>query len=153
MRFKGVCLVLPILAALPAGACQEEDSRVKVTVVVILASEEGDHVDRRLKHIAAEIRKLNPSLKSFKLRRMTDHSLAPGEKALLPLVEGKQVQIVVKHGSDKNNKVCLAVTAPDQGEIVYRSTCGKFLPIVTRCRTKDRQRLILAIRLLPCAGE
>lgn len=125
-------------------------AKVKVTFVVILASEEGDTVDKRLKDIAAEVRKLNPSLKTFRLKTMTSKSLPPEEKGKFDTIDDKTTQITVRHGADKENRVSLAVTPPDQGEIVYRTVCGKFLPIVTRYQTKSKERLILAIRVQPC---
>jgi hypothetical protein len=140
--------VLLALAITRLDACPPE--KVKVTVVVILASEEGKTIDKQLKLIAQEVQEKNPSLKSFKLERMTDKSLKPDEKAAFTLVDGKSAQILVKHGADANNKVSLAITVPDQGEIVYKTVCGKFLPIVTRYQTKSKERLIVAIRVQPC---
>jgi len=133
---------------LAALACPEE--KVKVTVVVILASEEAGKIDPRLKHIAAEIQKENPNFKSFELKNMESRSLSPKEKATFALVDKKTAQVMVKHGADKNNKVGLSVWPPDQGEIAYATVCGKFLPIVTRAQTQAKQRIILAIRVQPC---
>lgn len=140
--------VVLLVGLAPALACPTE--KVKVTVVVILASEDGDKIDPKLKQIAAEIQKENPKLKSFVLKSMTARSLTPNEKSNFELVEDKSAQIVVKHGADKSNKVSLAVKAPNQGEITYQTVCGKFLPIVTRVHTKGKERLILAIRVQPC---
>jgi hypothetical protein len=146
--------LLPLaVCLLPAHACCPKPANVKITVVVILATESGDTVDKRLMHIASEIQKLNPGLKSFELKSMTDRSVPPGEKVTFPLVDAQKALIVVKHAADDGNKVGLAVTAPDQGEIVYSTVCGKFLPIVTRYETKKGERLILAIRVQPCKGE
>lgn len=143
-----------LVGLIPAGqACGPKLPNVKVTVVVILATEEGAKVDKRLKHIAEEIQKLNPSLKSFELKSMTDKSVKPNEKVNFNLVDAKTALVVVKHAADDANKVGLAVTAPGQGEIVYSTICGKFLPIVTRYETKKGERLILAIRVQPCKGE
>jgi hypothetical protein len=144
-----------MLPALLGGdpPCPPKDGKVKVTLVVILATEEGDKVDPRLKAIAEEVQRLNPTLKSFQLKTMTCRSLAPGEKASFPLVDDKTAQVIVEHAADKNNKVALAIIPPDQGEIIYRTVCGKFLPIITRCQTKSKERLILAVRVQPCLGE
>jgi hypothetical protein len=68
-------------------------------------------------------------------------------------VDNKDVAITIKHGADQEKRVSLAVVPPDQGEIVYRSVCDKFLPIVTRYHTAANERLILAIRVQPCKGE
>jgi hypothetical protein len=131
-----------------------ENNKIKVTLVVILASEgNSDDVDPRLKWVAQEVRKKNPNLRCFKVKSMNRRSLAVEEKAVFRLVDDKTAQIVVKQTADKKNRVGVAVTAPDQGEIVYRTVCGKFLPIVTRYQTKARERLILAVCVRPCNGD
>lgn len=146
-------VLLFLVGSMPTFACPDEKVAIKVTLVVILASEEGNFVDPRLKAIAEEIQKLNPNLKSFKLKNMQSKSLKPGEKVMWPLVENRQAEMVVKHGADRENRVRLAITAPSMGQIEYQTVCGKFLPIVTRCQTKDKERLILAIRVQPCRGN
>lgn len=132
---------------------QDTPPKVKVTLVVILASEKGNVIDKALTAIAEEVQAISPNLKSFKIKTMECKSMAKDEKAELTTVEGQKVQFVLRQCANKNSKVCLAVTAPDQGEIVYESACGKFLPIITRYETKNRERLILAIRVMPCKSE
>lgn len=133
--------------------CHDEKDPIKVTLVVILAKEDGDKVDPRLKAIAEEVRKLHPNLTSFELKCMENKSLKPGQKVSLSCIEKKAVEMMVKQGADKDNRVVLAVTAPSMGEIEYQTVCGKFLPIVTRYQTKSKERLILAIRVQPCRGD
>jgi len=144
----------PVLALPCLDGPAKEEKRVKVTVVVILARDSGNEVDKQLKNIAEEVRKLHPdlNLRSFKIKHWEVKSLAPDEKAVFKLVDNKTATIVVKHGADEQNRVGLAVAAPGQEEIVYRSACGKFLPIITRCQTKANERLILAICVKPCNG-
>ena len=136
-----------------ACPCADEKDPIKVTLVLILASEEGDTIDPRLKAIAQEIQKGNPKLKSFALKSMQSQSFKPGEKFSLPLVENKKVEMLIKHGADKENRVSLSLFGPSMGEIEYQTVCGKFLPIVTPCKTADNERIILAIRVQPCRGE
>ena len=145
-------LLLALVPARSADAC-DPDGKIKVTLVVILASETPGPIDPRLKAIAEEVQKLNPNLKSFQLKTMTCKSLQPDEKVAFPLIDEKTAQVVVKHGADKDNKVALSITPPDQGEITYSTVCGKFLPIVTRCQTKCKERLIIAVRVQPCQGD
>jgi hypothetical protein len=147
--------LLGLLAVLAGAAGQNPcpGKKVTVTLVVILASEEGNTVDKKLKAIAEEVQIKNPDLKSFKIKTMRTISLAADEKTVIPLVDDKSLTITIKHGADKEKRVSLAVTAPDQGEIVYRCVCDKFLPIVTRYHTKKNARLILAIRVQPCKDE
>ena len=142
--------VVAALALGAAGLAACGQTKVNVTLVVVLATEDGDFIDKRLTEFAKEVREKYPNFKSFKLKTMTKRSLAPDEKATFKLVEDVTAQIVVKHGADKNNKVSLSVTAPEQGEIVYRTVCGKYLPIVTRYQTQSNERLMLAIEVKPC---
>lgn len=147
--------VLGLIVVVAGSAAQNPSAgkKVTVTMVVILASEEGSFVDKKLKAIAEEVRLKRPHLKSFRIKNMEDRSLAPDEKSSFGLVDKKNALVVVKHGADKDNRVGLIVTPPDQNEIVYTSVCGKFLPIVTGYRTKNKELLILAIRVQPCKGE
>jgi hypothetical protein len=145
-----------VVISLACGLCPSQavqEQKVKVTVVVILACPGKEHVDPQLKWIAKEVRKKDKKLTCFKLKSTKCKSLAVDEKGVFPLVDGKTVTVVVKQGADKENRVGVAVTAPDQGEIVYRTVCGKFLPIVTRYQTKANERLILAVRVQPCNGN
>lgn len=152
-RFLGITIVLAGLALTTQGYACPKAPNVKVTLVVILASEEGSTIDKRLKQVAEEIQKVNPNLKSFELKKMFERSVPPGEMVHFDLVEGKKATVVIKHGADDSNKVSLAVTPPEGGEIVYSTVCGKFLPIVTRCETKAGKRLILAVCVQPCKGD
>jgi hypothetical protein len=152
VRFLALIAVAGTIAsALGQTPCSGQ--KVAVTLVVILAKEEGGRVDPKLKAIAAEVQIKNPSLTSFRIKSMTTRSLAPDDKTLFALVDNKNVAITIKHGADQEKRVSLAVVAPDQGEFVYRCVCGKFLPIVTRYQTKGKERLILAIRVQPCKEE
>ena len=151
-RAARVCLLMTCVVA-PTALAKEPAPRVKVTVVEILANDRDDEVDPRLKCVAEEVRKLNPQLKGFKLMSMASRSLRADEKTEFSLVEGQVAQVVIRQLADEHNKVSLAITPPRQGEIVYRATCGKFLPIVTRFMTRDNERLILAVRVQPCQGK
>jgi hypothetical protein len=145
------CLAVVFSNAFAQNPCPGQ--KVSVTLVVILAGEEGSTIDPRLKAIAEEVRLKFPNLTSFRLKSMATKSLVANDKTLIPVVDNRDVEVTIKHGADAEKRVCLAVTAPDQGEIVYRSVCGKFLPIVTRYQTKSRELLILAIRVQPCKDE
>jgi hypothetical protein len=146
--------LLTIVAALTLAQQEApQGRRVRVSVVVILASEKETGVDPLVKCIAAEVRKRNPQLKGFQVDVMCEKSLAVSQKASFKLPKGETAQVEVLQAADKGNRVMLAVTPPCGGEIVYRTVCGKFLPIVTRCRTEAKERVILAIRVEPCNGK
>ena len=146
-RFPSALLALYLFAAV--GLCQALalEPRVSVTLVVILAGKEGAEVDPQLAPIAEEIRKQNPQLTSFRLKSMTKRSLAENDRSEFDLVDGKKAEVTIKHGLDADNRVSVSVTPPGQGEIEYRTVPGKFLPIVTPHLTKDKQRLIFAVRV------
>jgi hypothetical protein len=132
---------------------KKEADKIKVTFVVILAKEEGGEIDPRLVQIAEEVQKRDPQLKSFKVQSITVRKLAEDEKSAFNLVEQKSADIVIKQRADEDNKVVISITPPDQGEIVLGAACGKYLPYVMRHQTKNRERLILALRVDPCAGK
>jgi hypothetical protein len=141
--------LLAWFAFVAVGLCQTVavEPHVSVTLVVVLAGEEGSDVDPQLAPIAEEIRKQNPKLKSFRLKSMTKRSLAENERSEFDLVDGKMAEVTIKHALDADNRVSVSVKPPDQGEIEYRTVPGKFLPIVTRHQTKDKQRVIFAVRV------
>jgi hypothetical protein len=151
-RLIGCALLLLPLAPIVA-ACPGKTSNVKVTVAVILACDKGKTIDKRLKQIASEIQLVDPSLTSFELHKMSERSVAPLEKTVFDLPDSKQAVVVIRHGADEGNKVSLGVKPPDQGEIIYSTVCGKFLPIVCSYKTKAGKHLILAICVEPCKGK
>ncbi len=155
MRFLSVLLLLVPCAAITRADDDWPDEKdpVKVTLVVVLASEKGDHVDKRLRGLAEEVQKLHPHLKSFTFKTQEIKSIKPNEKVSMLCVEKKMVDLLIKHGADKDNRVTLTVKPPMMSELEYQTVCGKFLPIVTPYKTKKAETLILAIRVEPCQGK
>jgi hypothetical protein len=117
---------------------KQPEPKVKVTVVIILASERCQFIDPRLKNVATELQKKYPKLTGFNLVSMSDLSLAGNAKGTFACLEGEKAEVQMNHCMDKDNKVCLAVTAPLQNEVVYKTVCGKFLLIATGYETKER---------------
>src|SRR5262249_10916037 len=137
-------LLAGVVAGLFGTASRGGAEEVEVTVVVILATDRNKQVDADLKAIAEEVRKKYPELTGVRLERMRRDSLTVGKSEKFALVDDKVATVLVRHGADGKNRVGLTVKAPLQGEIEYTTCCGKFLPIVTRYRTKaDNERLIL----------
>jgi hypothetical protein len=151
-HWAGVVLVAcGLCAGQQASQPEKKPARkVKVTLVVILASEGKEEVDPRLERVAEEIRKKDPNLRRFRWGRAECRSLAVEEKASFELVDGKTARVIVKRAADDKNRVELAIKAPGQVGFEYRSVCGKFLPIITTYQTKSKERLILAVRVQPC---
>jgi len=151
----GVVLSLLCCLAPLAGACGDDDKKpkqVRISVVVILASEEGNKIDKKLDGIAKEVQKVHPKLKNFDLVNLSCKSLAVGKSDKFDLVEGQTVEVTIQKAADKMDRVCVKVAPPMMGEIVYSTPCGKFLPILTPYRTKNGQTLLIAVRVQPCNG-
>ncbi len=142
-----------LLSAIVAGPCDEQNQRVQVTVIAILATEKNDKVDPKLECIAKEVQKKEPNLTGFQLAQTSKESLTVGKPGKFCLIEKEEAEIIVRHGANKENRVCLKVKAPQMGEFTYSSACGKFFPIITRYHTMNQERLIIAIMVKPCRSE
>jgi hypothetical protein len=145
---SGGLLVLALLAAAPAQG--EEKETVEVAVVAILATESNETIDPKLACIARQVRKNHKELTGFRMATMTRESLIVGKKRSFDLVSEQKVAVTVQQGADEKNRVQVRVAPPGMGEITYDTSCGKFLPIVTPFRTKQRELLILAVCVRPC---
>jgi hypothetical protein len=136
---------------LPARGEDLRTRPVRVCVVTILATTRKEPVDKRLTCIAKEVQKKDKTLRGFKLIDMNCVSLVVGAPHKFKLLDKQEVVVVIRHGADKNNWVELKVKPPLQGDITYRTVCGKCLPIITGYKTKNQgDRLILAIMVKPC---
>ena len=151
-------LGLGLLGLLCAGAFvlsddPKPDRKVRVSVVVILASETDATIDKKLECIAREVTKMHPKLKGFRMGPMACKSLKVGEANVFDLAEGKTTTITVQQAADEMGRIRLKVGPPKMGDITYSTPCGKFLPILTPYRTKANETLIIAIRVQPCNGK
>lgn len=146
-------LLAVLFLGMPSSAADPGKPNVKVSVVVIVASEIEDRVDPKLKCIADEVQAVDRRLKGFRLIKMVCKSLPPGEPEVFPLLDDQKATVQIERPADMQNRVTLRLTPPLLGEITYTTLCGKFLPIVTRYRPAPRERLILAVRVQPCSGK
>jgi hypothetical protein len=148
----GLAWLLLVCVAPLALACGPEKParRVRVSVVVILASETDTRVDRKLTCIAREVHKMDPKLKGFRLAKLSCKSLPLGKADTFVLVDGQSTSITVQKAADKMDRIQLAVGPPMMGEITYSTPCGKFLPIFTPILTKKGEKVIIAVRVQPC---
>jgi hypothetical protein len=126
-------------------AAEDPKGTVHVTVVAILATDQNDQVDPKLKWIARVVKKSEPQLTGFRLAQTTQMALPVGGQHNFPLVDKEVAEVTVQEATQEDNKVSLKVKAPQMGAIVYTTTCAKFFPLVTRYQTKDKERLIVAI--------
>lgn len=146
-------LVACLSPAVACGPKDQEKKKVKVTVVVILATTQPGEIDPRLKVIAKEVQTKYKELKSFKLESMSVKSLEINKKEAFPLVENREAHVIIRHGADEQNRVSLTLFPPKCGGITYRTVCGKFLPVVTRCDTRAGEKILFAVRVEPCNGK
>jgi hypothetical protein len=136
-------------AILVVPGCGDRD-KVKVTVVAVLATSQNNDVDDKLKCLAEEVQKKEANLTGFRIHCCTCKELAVGEKFNVPLVENQVAEVSIQRGRGKDDRVGLTVKPPLGGDIIYTSCCGKFFPIITSYQTKDKERLIIAIRVQCC---
>lgn len=137
----------------PAPAARAADEEVRVTLVAILATDRDQVVDDKLRDIAGEFRKKYPWWTGFRLGIMTCKAVVVGKRETFELVDGQVATVLILHGADKDDRVCLKIKAPRMGELTYSTACTKFFPIMTRYQTKDKDHLLIAIAVNPCHGK
>jgi hypothetical protein len=153
---RGAFALAALLLAPPALSARQQcadKKKVRVSVVVILATERDGKVDPKLKCIAAEVKKIHPKLTGFHMKTIGCQSVTVDEAGEFQLVDDQVARITVQRAADARGRVQLKVVPPQMGEITYSTPCGKFLPIVTRYRTRKGDLLIIAVRVQPCPGK
>lgn len=141
-------VILFFSAALPCPPAKEEP--IQVIILVILATDQNDQVNERIKEIAVEVRKKDDKLTGFALHRTIRKSIKMGESANIELCKKNSMEVTINEKPDNEGRVTLSIKPPKLAEITYACTCGKFFPIITNCYTEDKQRLIIAIMARPC---
>jgi hypothetical protein len=136
-----------LIVLLPA--CRAGDE-IKVTVVAVLATSQNKDVDSKLECLAKEVQKKEPNLTGFKIHRCSCKELSVDQKFEFPLVGKEVAEVSIQKGPGKDDRVRLTIKPPLAGEIIYTSCCGKFFPIITGYQTKDKERLIIAVRVQCC---
>lgn len=137
------------------GAAQPEPARptntVRVSVVVILANGRNHQVDASLTTLAREVQdNIDPKLTNFRVARWTCENLTPGVRRSIPLVEDQVLLVTVDSMPDKEGFFRLKIQPPLVCEVPLSAQCGRFLPIVTRYRTRDGDQLLVALRIHSC---
>jgi hypothetical protein len=144
---------LVLLAALGTSLASTATARagnIQVTLLAILATDRNKKVDEKIRCIAEEVQRREPTWTGFREARTTCKSLPVGEEATFPLVDEKVATVRIDSGPDKDNWVSLTLKAPGLGEISYSVRCGRCVPIRTPYRTKSDERLIVAVMVKPC---
>jgi hypothetical protein len=146
-------VALVALAAEPTAPPAAPPPEVKVCVLAILATDQNDKIDKRVECIAREVQKIDPKLTGFQVHKLMGKSVALGGKLDFDVIDGETVSVTVDRTVQKEDGVQVKVVPPTLGEITYETCCGKFLPLITRYQTKDKQLLIIAVRVQTCQGK
>jgi hypothetical protein len=146
--------VIPIVLTPASHAGDDPSKKIGVCVLQVLATAQNKNVDEELKCLAKTVQEKDPSLTGFRLLKRPCHKdLSVGDDVKFPLVDGKEVEVSIRRGPGKEDRIQLTVKPPTLGDIVYESCCGKYFPIVTSYETKDKERLILLICVHCCDKE
>jgi hypothetical protein len=141
------------LAPLFLILCPMEDP-VRVTIVVVLATDAGTKVDPKLADLAAQVRKRDNTLTGFRLAATEAKSIPVGGAHTFELVDGQELKVTVTRQKDANGRISLMIKPPGLENVTYGCACDKFFPVVTPHRTKDGEVLIVAVMAKPCnAGK
>jgi hypothetical protein len=145
-----VVVTLAAATALPARVRAQD---VRVTVLAILATDRNSTVDPRLKDLAAEVKKREPSLTGFTVGPTASKEISVGQKEAIELIKDKaaaDVKVLAKDDSKK--RVTLEVKPPMGGAFIYQTTYDKYFPYVTR-EVVNGERLIIAVMVKPAGGD
>jgi hypothetical protein len=147
-------LAAAALPVVPSHARPEDPPKVRVIVVVVLATTENNVVDPKLAALAREVQKRDESLVGFKLAATVCKSIPVGDANEFDLVEKQKLTVKVNKSRDAEGKLGLTISPPELGEITYSCACSKFFPVATPYRTAKGESLIVAVMAKPCnAGK
>jgi hypothetical protein len=149
-----VLVVVACLAARP-GWAGDDEGKVKVTVIAILATSDPKKatIEKDLEAVAAEVQKKYPELVGFRTGMTSFKGIAVGKSDSFTLVDDQTATVSVEKGADKKEWVRIKVKPPQLNEITYDTCCGKFFPVVTPYKTEKQERLIIAVMVTPCTRE
>ena len=143
-----LCIALSL-----AFSAKLEERPIKVTVLIVLATDKNHDIDAKLKPIAEVVSKRESKLTGFKLHQTVQNSIRDGESGVLVLLEKQVLRVKIEQPRNAAGRAKLTIRPPGTGDITYECVCGKYLPVVTPYVTKNGERLILAIMASPCLGK
>jgi len=126
---------------------------IRVTVVIVFASTKAKEIDPKLKVLAKEMQKLDPTLIGFIIYDSQHKSLAIGGSHTFTLPEKLEMPVTVCKPKDKDGRVGMKIEPPGVGEISYTCLCDKFLPVLTPQVMSKGERLIVVVMVKPCPGK
>jgi hypothetical protein len=142
-----------VLAAFLFVSCGDEKMPVRVTVVIVLATDRNATVDPKLKELAKEVQKRDPKLTGFRLVATDWKSIPVGDSATINLTDKQVLKVKVEQSRDENGRITLTLNPPGMDAVNYACACDKFFPVVTPHRTRSGEQLIIAVMAKPCTAK
>ncbi len=130
-----------------------DGDNLRVSVLVILATDKNDKIDPKIECIVKEVQKHDSKLTGFRIANLTTKSLPIGGKEDFNLCTEQCLHVIVEKKGDDEGRFQMKITPPHMGEITYTTTCGKYFPVMTAYRNKDGELLIIGVRIQPCDGR
>jgi hypothetical protein len=95
------------------------------------------------------VRKTHPELTGFHVGPSKLVTIPLGGSEKVTLVDGQEAAIAVKRCKECPDRLCVEVTSKALvGEMTYTSVCGKYFPLVTNYKTKDKgEQLIILFKV------
>jgi hypothetical protein len=149
VRYLSIFILCCFTTPLMAG------EKIKVTVVVILASEKHKDVDKKIEAVAEELQKKDRNLTGFKLKKVLSESIPAGKSHTFKLPGDAEMNVSIHAQRDENGCATLTVKPPTLGEITYICKCERYFPVITKFYpNKDTdERMVLAIMATPCGKK
>jgi hypothetical protein len=146
----GVIAAAGILAVAASGARADDDKdSVKVTVVAVLASSQHTDIDKRLKDLAPELKKKDPSWTGFEVERSCAESMKIGEPKTFTLTDDFKVTLTLTGRTEKGGAKMDVAASTIEG-FSYSCCCSKYFPFDAHFDTKSKKRLVVAVMVEPC---
>lgn len=141
------------LAPLVLVLCCPTEDPVRVTVVVVLATDANAKVDPKLAALAKEVQKRDKALTGLRLVATEAKSIPVGGSHTFELADKQKLKVTVSRGKDADGRISLTMKAPGVDNLVYGCACDRFFPVVTPHRTATGEVLIVAVMAKPCTAH
>jgi len=130
--------------------CPAPEDPVRVTVVIVLATDANNTIDPALAELAKQVQKRDPKLTGFTVHATEAKSIAIGDSATIELIDKQELKVTVTRAKDAAGKISMTIKPPGLENLTYGCVCDKFFPVVTPYRTKAGEVLIVAVMAKPC---
>ncbi len=150
----GLCCTVwvPLRAEEPKDKHLEGEA-IRVTVVVVLGSTKHDTVDKKLIDFAKQMQEIDKTLTGFTVEAVLQKSIAVGKSENFDLIDKHTLQVSIDKPVNENQRVALTVQLKEGQKVSYSCTCSKYFPMLTPIKTKNDERVIVAVMAKPCDGK